>query len=397
MRYYFLFLFSTLSFLPAFAQVTNEDSLQKGLNSTDHATLISGYGEVKVSYDLEDKTGEANIPRCVLFVGHRFNKNISLFTELEVEDAKVEGGEPGGEIAFEQMFLKFNLNHDIYLTVGLFTPRFGIINEEHQPNTYNGCERPFVETKIIPATWREIGIGIYGQTPKIPGFNYSFSLVNGLNVEGLGNGEGIREARFEGRNATASNLALVGSLSYRKGPIRFQCSEYYGGSVGLPKEIADTLHLSAGLFGTPVIMTEANILYEHKGISFRALGTLGKIPDATKINAAFGNACPEMIWGAYAEIGYDLFTPFHMEEKSLVLFGRFETLDVNGTTAKDVPWDATLRQVFVVGGLTWKPIPSIAAKIDYVYRTTGTPSDLPANSGFVASKGFLNIGLGYSF
>ncbi len=398
MRFHLFIIFASLSVLRASAQeLTNEDSLHNGLVAKEAATLISGYGEAKVSYDLTDKTGTANIPRCVLFVGHRFSKKISLFTELEVEDAKISGGEPGGEIAFEQMFLKINLSHDIYITTGLFTPRFGITNENHLPPTFNGNDRPYVETKIIPATWREIGIGIYGQTPRLPGLNWSFAVLNGLNAEGFGNGNGIREGRFEGRNSTATNLAITGSLLYYKGPFRFQYSGYYGGSVGLAKNIADTLHLAAGLFGTPVLLSEANIQYANKGFSFRAIGTIGKIPDATAINNAFANACPEMIWGAYAELGYDVLSLFDKKEKSLIVFGRYETLDLNGTVAKNVSYDPTLRQSYVVGGITWKPLHGVDVKMDYVQRITGTPSALPANSGFVASKGFVNIGMGYCF
>jgi hypothetical protein len=380
------------------AQVlTREDSLRAGLIQKDASTLISGYGEAKVSYDLVDKTGTANLTRNVLFVGHRFSSKISMFSEWEMEDAKVAGGELGGEIALEQMFLKFNINKDIYLAAGLFTPRFGIMNENHLPTTYNGNDRNFVETLIIPATWRELGVGLYGQTPKIPGLNYSIALVNGLNAEEFGNGNGIREGRFEGRDATAGNLAVTGSLLYYAGPFRFQCSGYYGGSLGIEKSIADTLHLKSGPFGTPVMMTEADLQFNKNGFSFRALGTIGKIPDADSINSAFGNSCPEMIWGAYAELGYNIMNAFGNKTKELNIFARYESLDVNGTTSENSEWDPTLRQSYFVTGITFKPLRGIAIKADYVQRITATPTGLTNNSGFVSSRGFFNLGLGYSF
>src|ERR1041385_6536804 len=222
----------SVSFLQA-QVITREDSLRSGLVSSDKATLIAGYGEAKVSYDLADKTGEADLTRNVLFVGHKFNTKISLFSEWEIEDAKVEGGEPGGEFALEQLFLKFNINRDVYLNAGLFIPRLGIINENHLPTTFNGVDRPFVETFVIPSTWRELGVGIYGQTPRLPGFNYSFGVFNGLNSEEFGGGMGIREGRFEAKHATATNIALSGAALYYKNDFRFQVSGYYGGSVGL--------------------------------------------------------------------------------------------------------------------------------------------------------------------
>ena len=54
-------------------------------------------------FNLEAST--INLERFVLFVGHNFNSKISLFTEIEVEDAKVSGGEEGGEVAIEQAYL----------------------------------------------------------------------------------------------------------------------------------------------------------------------------------------------------------------------------------------------------------------------------------------------------
>ena len=76
---------------------TAEDSLITGLTKRDGATVISGYGEFKFNYDLRYETGTANMTRAVLFVGHRFNKRVSLISEFELEDAKIEDGEAGGE------------------------------------------------------------------------------------------------------------------------------------------------------------------------------------------------------------------------------------------------------------------------------------------------------------
>ena len=149
--------------------ITSEDSLNAGLVRSDRTTVISGYGEVKVSYDQQLGTGVANLTRNVLFLGHRFNDHISFFSEMELENARVENGRAGGELSMEQLFIKFDLTKDIYLTGGLFIPRLGIINENHLPTTFSGNDRPFVEQFIIPSTWREIGIGLYGGVKLIGG------------------------------------------------------------------------------------------------------------------------------------------------------------------------------------------------------------------------------------
>ena len=181
-----------------------ENNLVNNFFKVNVVTPIGGYGEVRYTYDFKNKTAETNLDRAVLFVGHKFNNKISFFSELEVEDAKVNGGETGGEVALEQAYLKFNLNRNTWLQAGVFIPRVGILNENHLPTTFNGVQRTFVETYILPSTWREVGIGFYGSFQKITGLQYSIALVNGLNSAGFEQGSGIREGRFEARNATAS-------------------------------------------------------------------------------------------------------------------------------------------------------------------------------------------------
>ena len=39
----------------------------------------------------------------------------------------------------------------------------GIINVYHEPPTFNGVDRPEVDTLVIPSTWREPGFGIFGE------------------------------------------------------------------------------------------------------------------------------------------------------------------------------------------------------------------------------------------
>ena len=67
---------------------TKEDSLNAGLIRSPQATVLSGYGQAKVKYDLRQKTGTANLTRNVLFLGHKFNNKIYFFSEMELEDAK---------------------------------------------------------------------------------------------------------------------------------------------------------------------------------------------------------------------------------------------------------------------------------------------------------------------
>jgi hypothetical protein len=387
--------------------LTKEDSLAAGLVRNNSTTVISGYGQAKVEYDLRTGTAVADLTRNVLFIGHKFNNKISLFSEMEVESAKIVGGSPSGEISMEQVFIKFNgKNNNNYFVAGLIIPRIGIINENHLPTTFNSNDRPTVERLVIPATWRELGIGYYGVARKIPGLNYSATLTNGLNAKGFTSGGVLRDARFEGSNATASNMAISGALLYYYKRFRFQTSMYVGGSNGVSKKEADSLGLDYGGFGTPVILNEVNVQYNgKKGFQFKALGSYVSIKNAQEINAAFAQNVPTSLYGYYAELGYNLLASrVKLHEKSLVLYARFEGLNLNNTMSANGIFDDAQKKQFIMLGLHFQPIRGVSVKLDYTYATTGQRNELlytvnPAQPGlpYYTTNQLINLGIAYSF
>jgi hypothetical protein len=104
-----------------------------GYHGLTGQTTVGGYGELY--YNNLDSGKEINLRRVILFVGHRFNERIRFFSELEVENAKVEGGEEGGEVAMEQAFLDFTLTDKHAAFAGLLLVPVGFLNEVHEPPT----------------------------------------------------------------------------------------------------------------------------------------------------------------------------------------------------------------------------------------------------------------------
>jgi hypothetical protein len=393
-------LFST-GVLAQKASVTSEDSLNNSLSKS--ATTIGGYGDAFYQNNSRSQTSRLDLERFVLFTGHKFNDKISVFSELEVEDAKITGGESGGEVSIEQAYLKFNLNANQYLVAGLFLPRIGILNENHLPNTFNGTERNYIETFIIPSTWRELGVGLYGNLNNLP-ISYSVGLVNGLSSQMFQHGTGLQDGRFEGRNATGNNLALTAALQFYQGNFKVQISGYYGGTIGVNKRKADSLGVTSGIFGTPVALGEADVQYTSNGFSVRVLGTIVSIPDASDINRAYANNTPQTEYGAYAEVGYDL---FHLtgkpQDKQLIVFVRDEKLDMNASIPSNGVIDETLNQNYIVAGFTYLPIRNVAIKADVrIAHTGGQNPELIINPNPVAQPyqpnyNLINLGVAFSF
>ena len=381
--------------------ITNEDSLTAGYGKSK--TVISGYGSAFYQRNFNEQKATLNLERAVLFVGHQFNSKISFFSELEIENAKVSGEGSGGEIAMEQAYLKFNLNSRQYITAGLFVPRIGIINENHLPVNFNGVERPIVEQLIIPATWRELGIGFYGRLKNLP-LNYSIAVLNGLNAAGFEHGSGLREGRFEGSNATANNLAVTAALQYYYKDFTFQVSGYAGGTNGLSKRASDSLHLTSGILGIPVYLAEANIQWAKYGIGAKALGSYISFPNASNINKAYANNVSSSMYGFYAELAYNLFERSkRLSGQQLNVFGRFEMLDMNADIPANAVYDGTEKQQHIIAGLSYLPIKNVVVKADVRLLHTGeeNPSLVinpsPVRIPYKQNNQFLNVGIGYSF
>ena len=404
MKKYLCFALSvSLTILESQAQnsTTAEDLMLK--DSTRHETSVGGYGNAFYQRDNNLETSTVNLERFVLFVGHKFNSKFSFFSELEVEDAKIEGGEEGGEVALEQCYIQYNVNSTHFWKFGLFIPQIGILNQNHLPESYHGNERNRIETLILPSTWRELGVSFNGSLSKLP-LSYSVGLVNGLNSAGFEHGNVIRGGRFEGSNASANNLALTGAVEYSYKKLKFQVSGYYGGSVGLSPREADSLELESGIFGSPVGIAEANIRYTSGRLSVKVLAATVSIPKAASINRAYASNTPAMAFGGFAEVAYSVYKSKSKDSKAnLMAFARYEKFDLNADIPTNGIIDPTLDQQHIVIGLTYLPISNVVFKADVRLQTTGeeNPSLIinpsPTAPAYKTSNSFVNLGIGYSF
>lgn len=384
---------------------TSEDSLNAGV--AQNKTVISGYGSAYYQRNFNEQMSFATLERAVLFVGHQFNSKIAFFSELELENAKAGIGQENngftGEIAFEQAYLRFNLNPRQYLVAGLFTPRIGLLNENHLPVNFNGVERPLVEQVVIPATWRELGVAFYGRLRQLP-INYSIAIVNGLDASKFQHGTGLKDGRAEGQGAFANNLAITAAIQYFWKDFKFQVSGYAGGTNGLNKRKSDSLSLSYGMAALPVYLGEADVQYAHNGFAFKLLGTSISFPDAAQVNKAYGNNTSKGMYGAYLEGGYNLLEKSRkMADQQLILFARYEMFDLNSATPLNAIYDGTEKQQHLIAGFSYLPIPNVVIKADVRLMHTGDENpDLvinpsPSRVPYKTNNSFLNIGIGYSF
>ena len=347
-------------------------------------TTVGGYGEVHYTNATgPDTPGEVNVRRFVLYLAHTFSERFAVRSELELEDAKIEGGEPGGELSLEQLYLDYTISPAVTLRTGLVLVPVGILNETHEPPTFNGVDRPLFDQDVLPTTWREVGAGVVGTVPGSSGLSYRAYLVNGLRADGFDAVSGIRGGRQEGKEASFANPSLTGRLEWARPGFRVGGSFWYGGSANQDPA------LGTGSFDNAVALVAADASYDVGPLMFRGVVANISIADADLINAAYGGQVGSRMAGGYVEAAYNLLSSVApASSQRLNAFLRHERYNTHAGVPAGVVQDESLARRITTFGLTYKPVYNVAFKGDYQLQRT--------RAGLAGGE-VLSLGVGYQF
>lgn len=352
-------------------------------NAQEHTT-VGGYGEAQYTNATGPNTpGQATLRRFVVYLAHGFNDQLAFRSELEVEDARVEPGGTAGELEVEQAFLDYRLEDWLTVRTGLMLAPIGILNETHEPTTYNGVQRPGFDTDVIPTTWRELGVGVLGQLSSTVGLTYRLYLLNGIRAEGFSAEQGIREGRQEGQNASFANPSITGRLEWARPGLKVGGSFWYGGSANGDPAIG------TGTFSAPVTLLCLDARYDRGPASLRTELTNISVGDAAAINAAYGQNVGSRSAGGYGEAAYNvlaLLAP--ASSQKLTAFLRYEQYDTHASVPAGTVQDGALARRITTFGLTYKPVENAVFKGDY---------QLLRNRAGVGESEIFALGIGYQF
>ena len=348
------------------------------------STSIGGYGEVHYTNASGPNTpGQVNVKRFVLYLAHSFSEQLAFRSELELEDTKIAGGEPGGEVALEQAYLDYQIIPAFTVRAGLVIVPIGILNEVHEPPTFNGVDRPNFDRDVIPTTWREIGLGAVGTLAGASGLSYRAYLVNGLKASGFEPVSGIRGGRQEGKEASFANPSLTGRLEWARPGLRVGGSFWYGGSANQDPA------LGTGTFDNAVALVSADARYDTGPFMFRGVVANISIADAQAINAAYGAQVGSRINGGYVEGAYNLLSALAPKTaQRLNAFLRYENYDTQARVPAGVLRDESLARRITTFGVSYKPVYNAVFKGDYQLQRT--------KSGLGEGE-VVSLGVGYQF
>ena len=366
-----------------------------------------GYGEIYYMHPIHDSSlTEFDLARAVFGIGYRFDERTVFNSEFEIEHA-VASADDAGEFEVEQFYIDHQFAEWGSVKAGLFLMPFGLLNEHHEPTNFYGVQRNFVETLIIPSTWREGGVGVHGTTSS--GFGWDLGLTTGMNMNGwnnnpsdplyrtayrLGiNGVGPLQATHQELSiADAQHLSQYLSLSYSGMPGLLVGAAVFTGLAALPT-------VPPGLPDERVTLWEGHARWTPGAFDLSAVyarGTISNTGPYNEANAGVSNPLPSEFLGYYLQAAY---TVWQRNGARLTPFARWEHYDMGagyegippgfptvptGLAADGLPWPQPNDRVWTLGA-NFYINPHVVFKADY--QTFDVNKDLSR----------FDLGLGLSF
>lgn len=327
--------------------------------------------------------------------------------------------ERGDNFGAQQGLVELSPHPAFGVHAGLMLLPLGIINRLYEPPSYLSVDRPLTDQLIIPATWRELGAGIFGEIAGA--LRYEVDVVSALDSAGFSAQAPLSGGRGNGDRIGIRQAAVVARVEVADLP-GFACGAggYYGPASG-----GDPL-----LDGVSVAVAETDFRFRGGGFDLRAQYAHLFILNSYRINDYLGlvgqSAVPKNGRGGYVQAGYDL---LHLGDgpsrQELLLFAAYENVNPRsamspynynpgmitgpGETPPSAPSPA--RQ-FARGGLVYRPVPGLAFKLDVqialsgegpppappmtVPGAPGTPVTLPPEL-LEAARGASRVGLALAF
>ena len=362
-------------------------------------TTVSSYGEIGYSRPTKQvDASNTDVQRAVIGMQHRFDDKTRMVAEWEWEHA-ITSADDTGESEVEQLWVEREFDNGVKGRAGLFLMPVGLLNQYHEPTAYYGVYRPDTDTKIIPSTWREVGLGANGDLGN--GLNWDVALTTAPNLSGWDAGSTeardrgpLQSIHGEGQFAAARTFGSVAALNWRGIP-----GLWVGGSV-----VYDNIGQSQTGFagnGATMLMVEGHARYQLGGLDLAAEAVRGQINGATRFNQELGTGdfesptlVPHLFYGGYVQAAYKM--PLGADY-SLAPFVRYEVLNTAagfGSLPASAGGIKSPDEKIVTAGASLNVGEGIVLKADYRFYHL---HKLPDTDEHFTLGNSLNLGVGFAF
>ena len=346
------------------------------------ATVLTSYGEINYNRPTRaNQNAQADVRRLVFGFQHRFDAKTKLVTELEVEHA-VTSASDAGEVAVEQAYVERQFTPTWALRAGLFLMPVGLLNENHEPTSFYGVERNFVETAIIPSTWREGGVQFVGNFDSgltlQGGITTSFDLNKWDATSGEGKESPLGSIHQELALAKSHDLALFAAANWRGIP-----GLLLGGSI-----FTGQATQAQAVEKARITLWDLHARWTPGRWDLSALYTRGTISNTAALNAALvGNPTliPKSFDGYYVQGAYKVWSQEDYALSPFVRWEQFNTARAYADLGPGLTPDAARAERVVTLGANLQVSQGVVVKADY-QRFRENPD-----------QNRVNLGLGWSF
>ena len=358
--------------------------LDRSSELANGATNVIGYGEAAYSKFRQSGDATADQARFVFGFNHRFDEHLTLHSEVEIEHAVVSKDDQG-EAEIEQAWINYKQSDSVNFKGGLFLIPIGILNETHEPPYYYGVMRNQVETRIIPTTWRELGVGVHGVFAE--GFRYDVGVTTSFDVGKLDDKfTGMRSAHQEGQQANARNLAVYGALNYRL-PGLLVGGGVFSGDTGQNGVSNPALQGVAARF----TIWDVHAQYRVAGLDLQGLYTSGTLSDADKVTAALlaadpttAFAAPKSMKGWYVQAAYHVYKRGNFDVAPFIRYERINIRQAEDPANPQLLQEANNDDKIKTVGVNFWVHPQVVLKADVQrYATDKTQDAYRLGLGFM--------------
>ena len=339
---------------------------------------LGGYAQIDYNQVLNKgsfQNGNLDVHRMVLMFGYKFNEKTQFVSEIEFEHVT--------EVYVEQAFLQYEILPWLKLRGGLMLIPMGIINEFHEPSSFNGVERPNLDKYIVPTTWREIGAGFAGVFPSAA-LSYQVYVVNGFKgYDGdayLSGSNGFRKGRQKGAESFMSSPNLTFKVNYfGLAGLQLGFSVYSGKTQstlydGIEKADNQAIALAdSSVVGLSLLGVDAR--YQLGGLHLRAQLNFGTVSNSSSYNEFSGSDLGSSLGGWYGEISYDLFHGVDRFESGLIPFIRVEQYNTHASVEGGTILNPSYNRNDLTMGLGWRLTSGAMFKADYQIFSNKGDSD----------------------
>ena len=327
---------------------------------------LGGYVEANWQHLGTDGLSEGHqfqMRRLTLFIASSISKRIKFLSEIEFEDGTKEIN-----IEFASVDVEFHplLN----LRGGVVMNPIGAFNQNHDGPKWEFIDRPTSATQMLPATWSNVGFGLYGKLYKRNWvYAYEAYLTNGFDDQIIGNVENktflpaskLNRDRFEESFNGQPLITVKGAIrNTMLGEIGLS---YMGGVYnkfqddGLTFDVKRRVNVVAIDYNKTISSTRTYLNAEWAFVSVDVPATYSQ---------QFGSKQS----GGFLDIVQPVLRRniFGFEKSVINAVCRLEYVDWNVGTFRETGTNISDDFKAIVGGVSWRPTQQTVIRLNYRYN-----------------------------